>query len=60
MALTKEKDMSNQQWEKDIKKTVGFSFEVLRDKLTPYMRTPLCVFPYFNNTQTENGALTSV
>ena len=47
--MTQERDMKSEQWEKDIKKAVGFSFEVLRDKLTPHMRPPLCVPPYLRD-----------
>ena len=49
MMVTKEKDMSSEQWEKDIKEAVGFSFEVLRDKIAPYMRPPLYVPPYLQD-----------
>jgi hypothetical protein len=42
---THEKDTDNELWEKDIKEAVGFSFRILREKLTLYMRLPLCVFP---------------
>jgi hypothetical protein len=41
---TYEKDTDIERWEKDIKEAVGFSFETLRDKLTLYMRLPLCAF----------------
>lgn len=39
--VTTEKDTDNALWEKDIKKAVGFSFDLLREKLTLYMRIPL-------------------
>jgi len=41
---TYEKDTDIEQWEKDIKEAVEFSFETLRDKLALYARLPLCVF----------------
>jgi hypothetical protein len=41
---TREKDTNVQLWEKDIKQAVGFSLETLRNKLTLYMRLPLCVW----------------
>ena len=40
---TYEKDTDIEQWEKDIKEAVKFSFETLRDTLALYMRLPLCV-----------------
>lgn len=40
---TYEKSTDNERWQEDIKEAVGFSMETLRDKLTLYMRLPLCV-----------------
>jgi len=42
--VTHEKATDTEQWEKDIKDALGYSFETLRDKLTLYMRLPLLVF----------------
>jgi len=44
VVATYEKDTDTEQWEKDIKDALEFSFETLRDKLTLYMRLPLWVF----------------
>ena len=41
---TCEKDTDIEQWEKDVKEGVKFSFETLRDKLALYARLSLCVF----------------
>lgn len=45
LLVTAEKDTDNDKWEKDIKEAVKFSFQVLREKLTLYMRLPMCAFP---------------
>ena len=39
--VASEKNTNNERWEKDVKNTVKFSLETLREKLTPYMRLPL-------------------
>lgn len=44
MMATYEKDTDIERWEKDIKEGVEFSLETLRDRLSLYMRLPLCVF----------------
>lgn len=42
MMATYEKDTDTERWEKDIKEVVKFSLETLREKLSLYMRLPLC------------------
>lgn len=46
---TYEKYTDSERWQKDIKEAVGFSLETLREKLTLYMRLPLCVFPQLHD-----------